>query len=218
MSTTSPHSYSNYFYGSVFFSRDPLCIRCFWVREVGSGAGLVWHVWFGEERSGYVVLSGMGRTGHHPHTRHAPRHPLSLSSCEHSLVSRFLSVVHLLYLVCRASLVSCVKFSEGGWLSVSLVSALLLSSIWYFSLSVRPCVRLCVSVCTSVRACPLCVPNGSSPRISFFPLFFQFSFSFLFLFHFLFIFSSAQSGFWPQLLHDFLCHFLYHLHEKKTIS
>ena len=35
-------------YVSVFFSRDPLCIRCFWVREVGSREGLLWHAWFGE--------------------------------------------------------------------------------------------------------------------------------------------------------------------------
>ena len=148
-----PHrtSYSNYFYGSVFFSLDPLCIRCLWVSEVGSGAGLVWHAWFGEEKSGFVVLSGMGRAGHHPHTRYAPRHPLSQSSCEHSLVSRFLSVAPLV------SCLSCMSCLLCDLFCFCLASFLSLSCLVCVFFSVCPslCPSLClsVSVWTSVRAC-----------------------------------------------------------------
>ena len=143
MSTTSPHSYSNYFSGSVFFSRDPLCIRYLWVREVGSGARLVWHAWFGEERSRFVVLSGMSRAGHHPHTRHAPRHTLSQSSCEHSLVSRFLFVVSLIScLWCMSCLLCCPVLLLSCFCPLSVLSCL--------------CLFLCLSVRVSVSV-PVCV-------------------------------------------------------------
>ena len=138
----------------MFFSRDPLCIRCLWVREARSGAGLVWHGWFGEERSGFVVLSGMGRAGHHPHTRHALRHPLSQSSCEHSLISRFLFVASLV------SCLSCISCLLCDLFCFCLASVLSLSCLVCVFFSVCPslCPSLClsVSVCTSVCAC-LCV-------------------------------------------------------------
>ena len=156
-----------FFFGSVFFSRDPLCVRCLWVREVGSGAGLVWHAWFGEERSSFVVLSGMGRAGHHPHTRHAPRHPLSQSSCEHSLVSRFLSVASLV------SCLSCISCLLCDLFCFCLASVLFLSCLVcvFFSVcpSLYPSLCLSVSVCTSVRACLcLCVLVRSFTCVQFF--------------------------------------------------
>ena len=77
---------------------------------------------------------------HHPQTRHAPRHSLTLLSCKNSFVSRFLSVV---------SLISCLT---------CLVSALLQSSVcavfFVFLLSVclsvyvaLPCVCACGDLC-----------------------------------------------------------------------
>ena len=109
---------SHFFNVSVFFSRDPLCIRCFRVREVGSGAGLVWHAWLGRRHPAslctrawvvqvtdrFFFLDGVecvnvglewcgavavgvwsvsprtsfGTHTHHPHTRYALRHSLSL--------------------------------------------------------------------------------------------------------------------------------------------
>ena len=137
---------SNYFSGSVFFSRDPLCIRCLWVREVGSGAGLVWHAWFGEVR-------WLGRAGHHPHTRHAPRHPLSQSSCERSFVSRFLSVASLISCL---SWISCLLCDLFCFCLASVVSLSCPCLCLFLCLSLCPSLCLSVSVCTSVRAC-LCL-------------------------------------------------------------
>ena len=89
------------------------------------------------ERSGFVMLSGMGRAGHHAHTRHAPRRSLSPSSCEHSLVSRFvsylLSFVHLLSCFCLASVLCLSRL------------------VCVFPLSVRPCVCVCACLCLSER-------------------------------------------------------------------
>ena len=153
MSTTSPHFLFTLFKGSVFFSRDPLCIRCLWVREVGTGAGLVWHAWFGGEIRLRCAL-GDGPRRHHPHARHAPGHPLSQSSCEHAFVSRFLSVASLI------SCLSCISCLLCDLFFFCLASVLSLSCLVCVFFSVCPslCPSLClsVSVCTSVRAC-LCL-------------------------------------------------------------
>ena len=92
-------------------------------------------------RWGLVCFTRHETHTHHPHARHAPRGSLSLSSCEHSLVSCLLSV---------ASLVSCLS---------CFVSALLLSSVCpvLFVSFLCASVCLCLSACLSL-ACPcLCV-------------------------------------------------------------
>ena len=80
----------------------------------------------------------------HPHTRHASRHSLSLSSCKHSLVSRFLSVASL------ASCLSCLSCLLSVLFCFCLASVLCLCClVFVFPPSVRLSVRvhLCLSVC-----------------------------------------------------------------------
>ena len=83
---------------------------------------------------------------HHPHTLHAPRR--SLSSCEHSLVSRFLSVASLF------SSLSCVSCLLSVLFCSCFASVLCLSCL-VCVFSVRLCVHACVCVCLclSVSVC-----------------------------------------------------------------
>ena len=149
-----------------FMVRCSIC--CSWVREVGSGAGLVWHAWFGGEirlrcgRWGGAVAVGVwslslaAHLSRDPtrttHTRHPPRRSLSLSSCEQSLVSRFLScrvsyllsVVHLSPLVCPVLFLPCYCP-----LSLSCLVCV------FFSVCPSLCPSLCLSVSLSVTLCLL---------------------------------------------------------------
>ena len=126
------------FFVSVFFSRVPVCFRCFGSTRYCQERGLVWHAWFGGE----IRLC---------FTRHVTRHSLSLSCCKHSLVSRFLScrVSHLLSVVCLLSLVCPVLFLPC-FCPPSVLSCFCLSSVCP---SARPSVSVCVYLCLSL-VCP----------------------------------------------------------------
>ena len=80
---------------------------------------------------------------HHPHTRHAPRHSLSLSSWEHSLVSRFLSVASLISCL---SCVSCLLSVLFCFCLTSVLCPVCFFFYWRLSVSVCP-VCDCSDVC-----------------------------------------------------------------------
>ena len=85
---------------------------------------------------------------HHPHTRHTPPRSLSLSSCEHSLVSRFLSVASLV------SCLSCISCLLSVLFCFCLASVLCLSClVFVFPLSVSVWVSVPVCVCLYICLC-----------------------------------------------------------------